>query len=91
MGADSPGHFRTKDERLAAVEAAHEALEKQVNDCVTLDRFRPVERIVYGVVGLVLIAVASLALGALFRTDKLNAGVTEGTSPVDLTGNEDQR
>lgn len=45
-------------------------LEGKLKDYVTLDRYSPVEKIVYGMVGLILISVAGAIISLVIRATK---------------------
>lgn len=52
-------------ERLAVLAGRLESIETDVERRVTVDRFAPVEKIVYGLVGCVLVAFLTAILGSV--------------------------
>lgn len=55
----------TNSERLAVLSGRLDNLESHVGAKVSLERFAPVERIVYGLIGCVLVAFVTAVLGSV--------------------------
>lgn len=63
--ADECRHPCTNGERMAVLAGRVDNIETDVERRVTLDRFAPVEKIVYGLVGCVLVAFLTAVLGSI--------------------------
>lgn len=57
----------TDRERIAAIERDTISIKEKLETFVTVDRYKPVERLVFGIVALALTGIVAAGLGSLFK------------------------